>query len=178
MSELVVGSIAGLAANSYVVSVASGSKLVQPGSVLQVVSTTKTDTFTTSSSSMVDITGLSASITPSSTSSKILVIANIYASCNGSGFNLLNLVRDSTNLALGVDGTVENVTAASYVGDTNMQYALQENTIHYVDSPASTSSLTYKIQMNPSGNTGTINRRAQSTYVGVSSTITLMEIAG
>ena len=45
------------------------------GRVLQVVTTTKTDTFTTTSSSLTDITGLSASITPASTSNKILIIA-------------------------------------------------------------------------------------------------------
>ena len=43
------------------------------GNILQVVSTTKTDTFSTTSTSYVDITGLSVSITPTSTSSKIFI---------------------------------------------------------------------------------------------------------
>jgi len=74
MSELAVGSLKGLAANSFVIDVASGSSLdlsagaVFPaGSVLQVVSTTKTDAFSTTSSSFADVTGLAATITPSST---------------------------------------------------------------------------------------------------------------
>ena len=70
--------------------------------VLQVNSTTLSSTFTTTSTSFTDITGLSVSITPSATSSKILV----YATINGSqdqGINdaALQLVRGSTAISIG-----------------------------------------------------------------------------
>ena len=83
MSELSVGSLSGLAANSYVIDVAAGSSLdlsagavLPAGSIIQVVSTTKTDTFSTTSTSFSDVTGFSVSITPTSTSSKIMVMAS------------------------------------------------------------------------------------------------------
>jgi hypothetical protein len=50
---------------------------IATGKVLQVVQTTKTDTFTTTSTSFTDVTGLSVSITPSSASSKILIFSEI-----------------------------------------------------------------------------------------------------
>ena len=71
------------------------------GKILQVQSTVKTDSFSSNSSSFVDITGLSVSITPSSTSSKILVFSNF--SVSGDTWNsgrgiAFNLVRGSTNI--------------------------------------------------------------------------------
>ena len=73
------------------------------GSVLQVVSTTKTDTFTsTTTGAFTDITGMSVSITPTSSTSKILV--NVTGGCMGqvatSGF-MLQLLRDSTAISVG-----------------------------------------------------------------------------
>ena len=50
------------------------------GSVVQTVSATKTDHFSTAETTFQDVTGLSVSITPSSTSNKILVMTNVYAS--------------------------------------------------------------------------------------------------
>ena len=67
------------------------------GSVLQVVSTSKTDDFSSSSSSFADITGMSVAITPSSTSSKILVI--VYCSIVGDDSTGLKLLRDSTAIS-------------------------------------------------------------------------------
>jgi len=72
------------------------------GKIAQVLSTTKTDTFTTSSTTYTDITGLSVSITPSSTSSKILVFVTV----NGQGVVSQNqaffqLVRDTTPIGNG-----------------------------------------------------------------------------
>ena len=77
------------------------------GKVLQVVQTTKTDRFTTSSSSLVDITGFSVNITPSSSSNKILVMFTLGALQN-SGNNqraFASLLRGSTELIKGDAGT-------------------------------------------------------------------------
>ena len=71
------------------------------GTILQVVSTTKTDTFSTTSTSMTDLTGMSVAITPSSTSNKILITGNIFVSgSSASALVVFNLVRGSTNISI------------------------------------------------------------------------------
>ena len=65
------------AATGSTVNVASGQVFTAPGHVIQVVQTFKDDVFNTTSTSYVDVTGLAASITPSSTSSKILVLGEV-----------------------------------------------------------------------------------------------------
>ena len=73
MSTLRVDNVTDLGDDPVVTAGVVAGGALPAGSILQVVSVTKTDSFTTSSSSFVDITGLSATITPSSASSKILV---------------------------------------------------------------------------------------------------------
>jgi len=144
------------------------------GSVLQVVSTTKTDPFTTPSATFVDVTGLSATITPRSTSSKILVIAQVHIqNDSGSGFWAMNLVRNSTNLAQGAGGAVNNQTAWSQGVTSLFQSHVP---IVNLDSPSTTSPVTYKIQVNraAAGNTE-VNGTTDSS---ASSSITLLEVAG
>ena len=70
------------------------------GKILQVLQTVKTDTFTTTSTSFVDVTGLSVSITPATTSSKILILVHAYGGNAGtsSANALTTLVRDSTEV--------------------------------------------------------------------------------
>jgi len=136
------------------------------GSVLQVVSNTFSTEVSTSSSSFSD-TGLTASITPSSTSSKILVFVDVQAvkKDNTTGVDLI-LVRGSTTIAQFAHNTGYNAsTAYNIIGSASCGY---------VDSPASTSSTTYKVQMASSANSGTarINDNTNT------STIVLMEIAG
>lgn len=182
MSELVVGSIAGLAANSYVVDVASGSTLdlsagaVFPaGSVIQVVSTTKTTQFSSTSTSFVDITDMSLSITPRSTSSKILVMVVLTGGHGSTSDSEFQILRDSTVIGSSTDATLNGIGQFAY------NYSLQMFNIasNYLDSPSSTSALTYKVQGTcTSGGTFYINRRANDGYFGGVSSITLMEIAG
>ena len=143
------------------------------GSVLQVVQTVKTDTFTTSSNSLVDITGVSVSITPISTSSKILVTVSINGSSASynAGFQLL---RGATNIYVGTGGSANN-SAWLYPIIT---YAPMYVPIVYLDSPATTSSVTYKMQMRSDGTAVYLNRRAADTAFGFPCSITVMEIAG
>ena len=149
---------------------------VGQGSILQVVSTTKTTVFSTTSTSMVDVTGLSASITPRSTSSKIFVIASLVAGNSSStGTVQFNLVRDSTDIAKSTGSSVENSTLEMF---TNSTGSGDSNSITFLDSPATTSSTTYKIQAAiPFGGTGYVGRIAANDQ-GSSATITLMEVAG
>jgi hypothetical protein len=146
------------------------------GTVLQVLSTTKVNAFTTTSSSPVDVTGLSVSITPTSATSKILVLAQIYGSSDFASGLYVNLVRNSTNLNVSTAGSgVGNSTVGSYFASGALWSTFP---IMFLDSPATTSSTTYKIQLFNSGSgTLAVNRRADDAVVGGSSTITVMEIA-
>ncbi len=146
------------------------------GSVLQVVSTTKLDAFQTASTSPIDVTGLSVSITPTSASSKILVLSQIWGTGTADTGFYVNLVRDSTNLSISTAGSSINTTISSYFGDGNQWSSIP---IMFLDSPATTSSRTYKIQIfSSSGSTSVaINKRVDNAFVGGSSSITVMEIA-
>ena len=149
--------------------------------VLQVVSTNKADTFSTTSASFVDITGLSATITPSSATSKILVIANLVigATLPNDPITIINLVRGSTSIAQG-DASGSKTRGASGVRINN-QSETQSVGISFLDSPATTSATTYKLQMQTSSNTSYVNRGGVEADTAVfgrySSTITIMEIS-
>ena len=156
------------------------------GKVLQVVSTTKTDTFTSNSVNFVDITGLSVAITPSATSSKILVMVHCAIVGNNSNL-LLQLLRGSTAIyqgdassSRGRGSMVGLYDSASGTG----AYGGGANHIHFLDSPNTASAITYKIQ-------GSILDSSATFYIGrtmydgdnknasrIPSTITVMEIAG
>jgi hypothetical protein len=149
------------------------------GKVLQVVQVLKTDTFTSSNTSFTDITGLSVSITPSSASSKVLVLIHL-TQCgpSGTGITVARLVRDATVVYAGdASGSRSQAFFSNILGDTN---DTGQSPGVYLDSPATTSSTTYKIQGLVSAGTFYVNRSqndANASYAlrGVSS-ITLMEI--
>jgi len=176
MSELTVGTLSGLSANNFVIDVASGSKIVQPGAVLQVVSTTKTDSFTTSSTSPVDVTNLEVTITPSSNTSKILVSYSVLVgnTTNGNGA-YVQLKRDSTDIAKGTDGSVRNRTAIFYQS-SNFEVGVLAG--DFLDTPNTTSPVVYKIAIEANTSTAVVNRRGDTTGDGAVSTITVMEVAG
>lgn len=147
------------------------------GNVIQVVSTTKTNSFTTTSTSFTDFTGLSATITPRSTSSKILILVNsVYGTTNTNDGIAINLVRGSTNIAQSTSGSSGNNTKMLYTGSTAVT---SDFFIQHLDSPATTSSLTYKIQVRNTAATNTIffGQNFNAAFGAISS-ITLMEIAG
>lgn len=145
------------------------------GSVLQVVQTFKSDVFSTTSSSFVDVTGLSVSITPTSSSNKILVLVTAAISKGTSGDSTIQLVRDSTAIgnSTGVTNNGFAGASASYQNQTFSGVSI------YLDSPSSTSSITYKVQgRNDAGATLYVNRRASGADWGGASSITVMEIKG
>jgi hypothetical protein len=139
------------------------------GKIGQVVSTFKNDSFGTSSASLVDITGFSATITPSSTSSKILIMVSGGVSSDGHNV-LLSLLRDSTEIGQGTGGGTSN----NFVF-TNSAYIAPFGS-HFLDSPSTTSAITYKMQMASTGGTTQLNRRADTGVRTMSSSITLMEV--
>jgi hypothetical protein len=138
------------------------------GKVLQVVSTTKSDVFTTTSGTYVDVTGLAATITPTSSSSKILVIANLSYSASTGRDAAFQILRGATVIPTGVTGSVLN---GAY------SFSMFSVAQSFLDSPATTSATTYKIQVYVSADTIFVNRRALDTSFTGQSTITLMEIA-
>ena len=145
--------------------------------VLQVNSTTLTTPFTSSSTSMTIITGLSVSITPSSSTSKILVTATINGTNDvGVEANYLQLQRDSTAIGVGTGGVL-NVGASLYE-PTSQQFIISNASIAVLDSPATTSAITYAVfGRNGAAGTFYINRTKASADTRYPSTITVMEIS-
>ena len=138
----------------------TGSTTFSPGKVLQVQSSTKTTESTTTNGSYVD-TGLQVNITPSSTSSKILIVIGHGMNYTTSGTEVkFRLKRDSTELTqfvINLDGT------ASTGGSS----------IAYLDSPSTTSQVTYYDQFYRSNGTGTVYICPNNS----TATITAMEIS-
>ena len=136
------------------------------GAVLQVVQGTYATETTSTTSTFAD-TGLSASITPSSTSSKILVlVSQPYALTSGSANNCTmymrlyrggTLIQDNRNRFDGYTGAYQGVWNTSYL-----------------DSPATTSATTYKTQFNLH-DTGS-SRNTKVNFENKTSTIILLEV--
>jgi hypothetical protein len=145
------------------------------GKVLQVVQTVKTDTFTTTSGSLVDVTGLSLSITPSSTSSKIMIVSSFIGSNSTDSGDEFQLVRDTTNIGVSTGGSSTNQTAILGSGaSTAISYTVS---IMFLDNPSTTSTTTYKVQARRLSGTLCVGRNSSGTR-GAISTITAYEIAG
>jgi hypothetical protein len=162
-------------------SIASSS--LPAGSVLQVLQTVKTDTYSAApgSSTWADITGMSVSITPSSASNKVMVFLSVHGTT--ANLSYVRLVRDSTAIGVGeTSGSRISSTVGSFsnTGDNNRCYEFGTN---FLDSPATTSSTTYKLQvLCETTNTFYLNRSIadQNNTAGFRpiSQITVMEIKG
>lgn len=162
----------------------TAAKIGYAGAILQVVSALKTDTFSTASTTFADVTGLSVSITPSSTNSKILVFVSLYGGLTGTNKRYAwKVIRGSTDIAIG--DTAGNRTRASGGGST--VNASTGSTWHHgvtvLDSPSSTSALTYKVQGAAIDGDSfivnyTITDTDASTLFRAVSSITAMEVAG
>ena len=151
------------AAGTSAVTINSSGKVLMPGHVVQVVSNFITTDFNTTSTSFVS-SGLSASITPSSTSSKVFVLVSLPSWYIGSDNAYATVYRDSTNLGNGSVGLMMIYVNATYAPSTTQ----------VMDSPSSTSSLTYTVHVRSVG--GAVTYVSYPTYGHF--TITLMEIAG
>jgi hypothetical protein len=162
----------GIGSTGNVLTVASGipswAAPAGGGKVLQVVSATYS-TVTSSSSSTFADTGLTASITPSSATSKVLVIV----SQNGCSKNQtstnqqlrIQLLRGATQIIADFAG------GATYTGSSLFLY-VGSCSANYLDSPNTTSSTTYKTQFRTVGNSDGVSVQSDSS----TSTITLLEI--
>ena len=142
------------------------------GGIIQVKQTIKKNVFTTSQgvgSGYTDLTGLSVAITPSSNSNKILVVTQIYNGAANNAVNFFRLLRGSTFIEQPSgtsSGTNYNAHDFSYY-DANYQ---DSTAFSILDSPATTSETTYKIQMAVTSGTSAINAYVGDTsnYFGIS----------
>jgi hypothetical protein len=137
------------------------------GTVLQVVNSTTNSQTLTGSSAFTD-TNLSATITPKSTTSKILVIANqngLYKTGSNTRIQL-KLFRSTTEI-LNFEGYAAMTASSADNG-------VGSSSVTYLDSPSTASAVTYKTQFASTGNTANVYVQAG----GSTSSMTLMEIAG
>ena len=158
------------------------------GSVIQVKSTEDDSTaaMTSAGTTWADLGNLSVTITPSSSSNKIMVIANICAGQAASNPYAIwfRLMRDSTAIGVGNSSNSRAAISSAHVPNgTYIDDDIGASTITYLDSPATTSSITYKIQgaSRAVGNWAYNMSDDQSntaSFAQAISTITVMEIAG
>jgi hypothetical protein len=172
----------GIGTTGQILSVVSGVPAwaaAPAGKIIQVLSTTKSDTFTTTSTSFTDITGLSVTITPTLSTSKILVFYNLSAGNSSGNIAFSRLMRGATAISVGDAASSRNqsssdpfTTASAIIGTTSVG--------SFLDSPATTSATTYKMQGAQSGGTMYVNRSQADddafTRSRTVSTITVMEI--
>jgi hypothetical protein len=163
-------------ASNFTVTVPAGTGTMlttaSTGTVLQVVNATASTAIFSSTNTFVD-TGLTASITPSSSTSKILVIADIngVGHDNTSGVVACKLVRNAT-------GILDFESSAGWNNGAIAVNVVGSVSTNYLDSPSTTSSTTYKVQFCSGLNGARTFIMGSSGGVGAStSTITLMEIA-
>mgnify|MGYP001173133424 CR=1 FL=1 len=166
------------------------------GSILQIVSSVNTAYANSTSNSFVDISGTDelgngsvweCNITPSSTSNKVFVQANISNNAtNGyvKFFDLVRVIGGSSESILRGDTTSNSRTDCTLFLREEAQTGGDANAIMYLDSPGSTDEVTYKVQyaVQSGSSTITVNRsqdQANNAWLGNgASTITCMEIAG
>lgn len=131
-----------------------------------VVQALKTDVFTTTSTSYVDITDLTLTITPTANTSKVLIIAHaIVTNANQNDSVFIQLVRNSTAIFIG-DAAGSRVRASSglYLGNSLTPGSTYAAPISHIDSPATTSATTYKLQMRSAlGNAAILGRQDNDT---------------
>jgi hypothetical protein len=161
-----------------------------PGSVLQVVQTTKTDTFTcTNTGSFQSVTGMSVTITPTSTSSRIIVLVSLGLAMTWVGgrdrTSAYRILRNGSTTLQG-DASGSRIGALFRTGSSNTDSNHGWGaSFQFADSPASTSALTYQLAVEPEdGATFYLNRTVNDENVSdaygarTASAILVMEIAG
>lgn len=171
---------------------AVNTALAGAGGVLQVVSGRLGDYFTTTSAGFTDIPNMSATITPVSTSSKILVIINLgRATTDSNNLDIAAAIRVVCNGsdALNINGNLSGSRVRACMTIQGMSYNSDHSpggfSAQGLESPATTSALTYKVQVAVQGSrtfylNGNPNNGddGQMYHARAQSSITLLEIAG
>jgi hypothetical protein len=167
-----------LASGTMLATDGDGSGLSGVGKIGQVLQSTKTDTFTATSSTYTLVTDLSVSITPSATSSKILVLSTVGIGNNAIS-NHFRIYRDSTSIFEG--DTAGDRPTTTFSWSSAGQYWPQTIACQYLDSPSSTSALAYAVYVQTDTGTAYVNRSfgdRDTTYYDprLVSSITVMEV--
>ena len=163
-----------------------GHGLRSPGSVVQTLQTVKTDTSSvTSVNSFEDISGMSVAITPTSTTSKVLVTLDMRLGTNSHRNITYRLMRGSTVIYVGDAASNRTQCTGGMRMLSDEKYEMRSETAVFLDSPSTTSATTYKVQW-----TQTFSSSGESQYINRSyndgdsddrnraaSSITVMEIA-
>ena len=168
---------------------ANGFEFGAGGGLLQTVSTAKTDTFVTNSTSFVDLTGLSATITPTSSSNKILVIVNIGYGGHQNLYGWGKLVRTTSggspvDICIGnaASNRVRASLSFSITNLDNQKYKQKHASCSFLDSPNTTTSTTYKVMVMTENGSRDVHinysqNDGDATYSGrLASSITCMEV--
>ena len=153
--------------------------------ILQTIQTVKTNAYSSQNTSYTDITGMSVTITPSSSSNKILVTSMINWSMVSNGYMGIRLMRGSTAIGISTALSGSNTISSFGLGtssDSQWQYKLNTACHIFLDSPNTTNAITYKLQHKTWAETLNINKpiftgNARYTMTGIS-TITAQEIKG
>tara|TARA_Y100000114_G_scaffold156057_1_gene181875 strand:+ start:1985 stop:2512 length:528 start_codon:yes stop_codon:yes gene_type:complete len=154
------------------------------GGIIQTVQTVKSDVTSQSGSSsgtFFDISGMSATITPSSNSNKVLVTYNVKLGMSHVGRNnLLRILRGSQVISAGTGGSQVNGACFWRINDNTCE--AYDASHAFIDEPGTTSATTYKLQwsIESSGGSATtayLNRRGCDASYGLVSMITLYEIS-
>ena len=148
------------------------------GAILQILQTTTSTQVSNDTTSYVD-TGLTGNITPASTSNKILILVcqayeNKRTSTSNGGD--IKLMRDSTDINFIVPGSGNNYGLYFSAGGASSISNYDVYNLSYLDSPNTTSQITYKTQCSSYSDSSSASFRAQSG--GSKSFLTLMEVAG
>ena len=152
------------------------------GKILQVIQTVKTDTTSYSSAiTFADISGMSVTITPSSSSNKILIIPDLaFGSNHMENYHLVwRLLRGSTAIGVSTSASIADLTGTGGMHEGGANAYFFGTSKMFLDSPSTTLATTYKCQWSAYDSNATLylNRRGSNTGPGGISTITAMEVA-
>ena len=153
------------------------------GSVIQVVQTIKTDTTSFNNTSFNEIPGFTASITPTSSSNKILVLVHIHFGASDESYPAFRLFRGATWLGQPDAGDGTGCSFGHSVNRNSSQFRLFSTHYAFLDAPNTTSVVNYTVQARPMSTQTEqifINRAitlGDANQLRATSTITAMEIA-
>jgi hypothetical protein len=193
MSNVTVGTLSGLSANGNKVTMASGHTLYTPGHIIQVVTVENMVRYSQgfSDSVALEVSGMSASITPKSTNSKILVMmrwSGEFTAADRVYNSVFYVTRNGTKINTQSDPASQvisglTVPALSYEG-TDASSTMESASLFTTDSPGASSEQVYKLVLMSNGAGGTLHTNRTVGYSGqtsayelATSSIVLMEIA-
>ena len=160
-----------------IVGATAAAKIHMPGHVLQASGNSLATVITTSGTSFVD-TGLTATITPSNTSSKVLIMVDLGLVSSGQTDGVrFRLLRGSTEIGSSTGADTHNLFMQWWGNATNVYLGASN---HFLDTPSTASSIVYKLQWASTGTNDTayLNRRMSGNYARTTSNFTVMEIGG